>query len=299
MFCTQCGTQLPDNAKFCFSCGAQLGGASGAAAQGHISANVGTKFVDAKCTNCGAKLEVDPNMKKASCSYCGAEFLVEQAINNYNIQVSGNMNIGMATINVQGGDKKNLLARARAFEEGNELEEALEYYNRVLDIDFNDTEANNGRDRSKKKIEWYRLGTSAESQFLWDEALFYYNQIIDLDAIYSINNKEIKSKREMMEQLLQDYVYFDEVIPGIFSDDHLQVKNNSLSVIDSKGKETIYYFDKMSKVTTGFGGTFTFNYPDKWAGVVVGGARGKEIVEFINNAMNGKLPTLREINEKV
>lgn len=41
-------------------------------------------LVNAKCTNCGANLEVD-NMKEAAiCQYCGSAYIVEKAINNYN-----------------------------------------------------------------------------------------------------------------------------------------------------------------------------------------------------------------------
>ena len=41
---------------------------------------------------------------------------MEQAINNYNINVNGNLNVENATINVNGIDIDNLLLRARDFE---------------------------------------------------------------------------------------------------------------------------------------------------------------------------------------
>ena len=242
MFCMQCGTQLPDGAKFCVNCGAQLGGASTITAQGNGPANTGTKFVDAKCTNCGAKLEVDPNMKKAVCSYCGAEFIVDQAINNYNVQMTGNMNIGQATINVQGMDKGNLLVRAASFETSGDLEKALDYYNRVLDIDYNDAEAQEGASRLKEKIE--------------------------------------------------NFLYFDEVIPGIFSNDKKQVRRQSLSIIDSKGKEEVYYFTNMKnpRITMG---VLQFEYPGKWTAVTIGGHKNEEILNFIQNALRGIIPPCR------
>ncbi|MBR1552837.1 MAG: zinc ribbon domain-containing protein [Schwartzia sp.] len=249
MFCTQCGTKLPDNAKFCFSCGAQMVTVAEAA----VSINNGTKFVDAKCTNCGAKLEVDPDRTVASCSYCGAEFLVEQAVNNYNISVAGSLHIGKATINLQ-GDKRNLVARARAFEESNELEDALKYYDRVLDIDFEDADASAGRDRCKMKIDWYRQAVEGENDLLWDEALFYYGLIVDTDEIWGIKNQMAIDKKNLMQNLMDDYVYFNEIIPGFFSDDYLKVKKDRLLVVTSKGEETAYFFDQMSNVKKGLGG---------------------------------------------
>ncbi len=42
-------------------------------------------LVQAKCTNCGANLEVDNLKEAAVCQACGTPFIVEKAINNYNI----------------------------------------------------------------------------------------------------------------------------------------------------------------------------------------------------------------------
>lgn len=41
-------------------------------------------IVPAKCTQCGAKLEIDSSSDAAICKYCGMPFVVEKAINNYN-----------------------------------------------------------------------------------------------------------------------------------------------------------------------------------------------------------------------
>ncbi|MGI6249738.1 MAG: hypothetical protein ACOYJX_10170 [Acutalibacteraceae bacterium] len=42
-------------------------------------------FVLAKCTNCGANLEVDASKEAAVCPSCGSAFVVEKAINNYTV----------------------------------------------------------------------------------------------------------------------------------------------------------------------------------------------------------------------
>lgn len=42
-------------------------------------------IVRAKCTNCGANLSVDSLNEAAICQYCDSAFVVEKAINNYNI----------------------------------------------------------------------------------------------------------------------------------------------------------------------------------------------------------------------
>jgi hypothetical protein len=64
---------------------------------------------EAKCTNCGANIQVDPALDAAVCSYCGAAFIVEKAINNYNIanaQITAqtvNVNIGSGDFVIEGG----------------------------------------------------------------------------------------------------------------------------------------------------------------------------------------------------
>ncbi len=42
-------------------------------------------FVQAKCPNCGGMLAVDNSKKAAICQFCEDAFIVEEAINNYNI----------------------------------------------------------------------------------------------------------------------------------------------------------------------------------------------------------------------
>ncbi len=48
-----------------------------------MSENV--KIVPATCSQCGGTVEVDPNSTEARCPFCGTSFVVDKAINNYNI----------------------------------------------------------------------------------------------------------------------------------------------------------------------------------------------------------------------
>lgn len=87
MFCSRCGTKLPDNAQFCYSCGSKLGGAAapspgpaygapGGAPPGPPApppaAAPSVTPKDLKCPACGAPL--DPGMGDAviTCQYCGS-----------------------------------------------------------------------------------------------------------------------------------------------------------------------------------------------------------------------------------
>lgn len=63
-------------------------------------------FVQARCTNCAANLEVDSAKEAAICPYCGTAYIVEKAINNFNTINNYTTNIygnGNADFEIVGG----------------------------------------------------------------------------------------------------------------------------------------------------------------------------------------------------
>ena len=57
----------------------------------------------AKCTNCGANLEVDNAKDAAICQFCGTPSIVESAINNYNVTNT----ISADVVNIYRGNTAN------------------------------------------------------------------------------------------------------------------------------------------------------------------------------------------------
>ena len=157
MFCFNCGAKIADGSNFCPFCGTKITN-SVKDNQIHIgngNPSMRPTFVPAKCTCCGATLEVDPRQEAAVCRFCNTPFIVEKAINNYNISLSGNINVASATINIQGKNLDKLIKRAKIFEEKGELRNALKYYEDVLDIDVENREALRGSERVKEAIRNY------------------------------------------------------------------------------------------------------------------------------------------------
>ena len=72
-------------------------------------------LVQAKCTNCGANLQVDNTKDAAICPYCGSAYIVEKAINNYNVT----NNIQAGVVNVFGGNSADFVIRAGTLEKYN------------------------------------------------------------------------------------------------------------------------------------------------------------------------------------
>ena len=65
-------------------------------------------LVSAKCTNCGANLNVDNTKDAAVCPYCGSAFIVEKAINNYYVT----NHIKADVVNIYGSQSSDFDIRA-------------------------------------------------------------------------------------------------------------------------------------------------------------------------------------------
>lgn len=73
-------------------------------------------LVQAKCTNCGANLEINNTLDAAVCPYCGAAFIVEKAINNYN-NTTNHINAG--SVNAYGGSSADFVVHGGVLEKYN------------------------------------------------------------------------------------------------------------------------------------------------------------------------------------
>lgn len=89
-------------------------------------------LVAARCTQCGANIEVDNTKEAGICKFCGTAFITEKAITNYNTYVTNNF--AGANINVMGSNIDNLIKMAENAIEAGNGKEAIEYANRALEI---------------------------------------------------------------------------------------------------------------------------------------------------------------------
>lgn len=137
-------------------------------------------FVQAKCPNCGGFLAVDSSKDAAVCQFCNTPFIVEKAVNNYNVTVSGSVVIdaGSSNINIGNGPSvENLIIRGNDYLKDGNYDKAYEYFNKVLDIDARNVEALNGIKRINEiKNEQLRFNTGK------------YDFIMAFEQFDSINN---------------------------------------------------------------------------------------------------------------
>lgn len=64
MFCSQCGTKLPDNSKFCNQCGSPV--------RSYQQSNI----IRLRCEDCDGVMEIDESREVISCPYCGSKKIV-------------------------------------------------------------------------------------------------------------------------------------------------------------------------------------------------------------------------------
>ncbi len=70
-------------------------------------------LIAAKCTECGANIEVDQTKKAGVCPFCGCAYVTQDAIVNYNTTIINNNSITADNVNIVGGDFNNLFKLAK------------------------------------------------------------------------------------------------------------------------------------------------------------------------------------------
>ncbi|MEY8338202.1 tetratricopeptide repeat protein [Lachnospiraceae bacterium 62-35] len=89
-------------------------------------------LVAAKCTQCGANIEVDNTKEAGICKFCGTAFITEKAINNYII--NNTYNIQSASLIIPPKNIGNLKKLGNEeYQKGN-YDKAYEYFSKVLEI---------------------------------------------------------------------------------------------------------------------------------------------------------------------
>ncbi|MBQ8572352.1 MAG: zinc ribbon domain-containing protein [Ruminococcus sp.] len=91
-------------------------------------------LVTMKCPSCGANLEIDNTREFMFCQYCGTKIanIAEK------VEVSGTVTLdNSSAIN-------NLLQRGYEFERAMKIDEAIDYYNKVLDLQYDNKNARQG-----------------------------------------------------------------------------------------------------------------------------------------------------------
>lgn len=83
------------------------------------------KMVPALCTQCGGALTVDPSKETADCPFCGSSFIVEKAINQYQVQHATFEHVDNVNIDMSGTVNSVLDFVGKQMSEGREFKREL------------------------------------------------------------------------------------------------------------------------------------------------------------------------------
>ena len=188
---------------------------------------MGSDIVPAVCTNCGGTLMVNANQDAAVCSFCKTPFIIKKAIETYNIKNSGNLYVNNATI-VNGPSAENYVKRAKQFLEDGNIEKALEYYDKALDLDADYVPA---KDRIKdiKTNEYLKESRTFSKKGEIAQAIRYLNSIKET----GFRSARIDEEIEHLKSLIYGKILFDKDAYYRFS--MLQIAASEVRVVfDSK-----------------------------------------------------------------
>lgn len=111
-------------------------------------------FIPMVCPQCGAQVQLDESREFGFCSYCGTKIVQDKVV----VEHRGSVSIDhSAEIN-------NFLRRANEFYQRHDTDNAELYYNKVLDLDFDNEAARNGLQQIYKIINEPNLSISAKTK---------------------------------------------------------------------------------------------------------------------------------------
>lgn len=99
-------------------------------------------FIPMVCPQCGAQVQLDDSREFGFCSYCGTKIVQDKVV----VEHRGNVGVDHSA------EIDNLLRRASEYMQRGDTDGAEIYYNRVLDLDFDNEIARNAMEKLNKIV---------------------------------------------------------------------------------------------------------------------------------------------------
>lgn len=159
-------------------------------------------LVAAKCTQCGANIEVDDTKEAGICKYCGTAFITEKAINNY--VVNNTYNINNANIIIQSKNIDNLKKLGNDELKRHNYDKAYDYFGEALEIDGDDAEC-----IFKRNIIDQLIDDSDDLAYMYITKILsnYYDDLCTSEYDCEKKNEVIMDASEQCEYVITSYYY--------------------------------------------------------------------------------------------
>lgn len=137
------------------------------------------KLIAMKCPCCNGELNVDGDREFCFCQYCGTKIMIDDEIKK-----AKGMALTSRTLEVD-----NLLKRAKRFESMGNEEQALEYYDKVLDVDADNEEAIASIERIRTTVTDINLFIKYERTTRWTPKVHLY---VDGEYVGEMSRGDVK-----------------------------------------------------------------------------------------------------------
>lgn len=203
------------------------------------------KLVAARCPNCNANLDVNPENEAMKCQYCGGAILVDDAITKYKIEISGEVEVK----NLPKLD--NYLKLADRNYNLKEYDDAYKNYDKIIELDPN----------NKIALLRYGICKTLLNNYI-DFSLDYLHNSFTEVVNLSINDKSYDKNIELYvrettyaidESLYALRMYYNSYV--VNGSDLVQIQNKLLSifrcyekVLEHANKERIHIIEQLVSV---------------------------------------------------
>lgn len=184
-------------------------------------------LVAAKCTQCGANIEVDDTREGGICKFCGTAFITEKAINNYSTYITNNYttnnNFSGATVTMVSADIDGLFEKAKKELLLQNWKNANVYLDEIKKADANAIQIISNLFKETNVLQvvkklWIQSPESAQTKEALDEIVSYDSQNIEVwlflietsiftEDIISYGNKAIALAPDIKKEYYKNKVY--------------------------------------------------------------------------------------------
>lgn len=203
------------------------------------------KLVAARCPNCNANLDVNPENETMKCQYCGGAILIDDAIAKYKLEISGEIevkNLPKIDNYIKIADRNYSLKK---------YDDAYKNYNKIIELDPN----------NKIALLRYGICKTLLNNYI-DFSLDYlknsFTEVVNLSI-------EDKSYKKNIESYVQETIYaIDESLYAlrkyynsyvVNGSDLVQIQNKLLSIVwcyekvlEHADKDRMYIIEKLVSV---------------------------------------------------
>ncbi len=193
-------------------------------------------LVPAKCTQCGANLKVNPEIKTAKCKFCGTSFLVDEGIKNLDIE----------NLNVKNAENITVNKKIKINKKGT-LESVLSHYENKKRMEMEERE----RERKEREAKAERIRKGGFKALILENMnvvvplLLFIISLSFLMMLSSKDHSEKTSKPNAIEMPLSsseiigadlDYVKNELEYAGFKNIKSIPMKDLSLGILKKEGE---------------------------------------------------------------